>query len=130
MLENIFGDWLTGQVSEILGSEGGLVQTIVAGVITSTILETFRTWRRARAGQTQSQTMPEPERRRSWIGGFFRHIFFLALAVVGGVAIAMYAGRYLLDMGLVERPFPMVRLGLLIGGTILCFSILSMFRRR
>ncbi len=109
-------------MDEIFGGEiaGELVVSVLGGVLTAVILEVFRS--RAR-GQTQSQT---PPRRRD---GFFSGLARLVLAVIGGVLIALFLGRYLFQAEILERS-PPTRLALLVGGTILCWALLLLFRRR
>ena len=122
MLENILEDLIGGLLSDNV-----LVQTVTGGVLTSMILEFFRRISRRSGTQTQTQVAPPPERRG---GGFFSTLFRLILSVIGGVAVAIIGGRMLVEAGLLKPPFPLIRMGLLIGGTIVCWSLLLAFRRR
>lgn len=98
-----------------------LALTILGGIATSLILELFRS--RTRGGQNQTITSARSG------DGFFRQFFRLVLAVAGGVFIALFVGRFLFQNGILERSVPM-RVGLLIGGTMLCWLLLLAFRRR
>lgn len=105
------------------GFASELALTVLGGVITSLILEVFRM--RWRGGRSQSQTAPAAPRG----GGFFAGLIRLFLAVVGGVLIARFGGAYLFQNGLLERS-PQMRAALLVGGTMLCWVLLLLFRRR
>ncbi|MEM9358459.1 MAG: hypothetical protein AAGB04_19910 [Pseudomonadota bacterium] len=102
-----------------------LVVSIVGGVITAMILGLFS---RRESGSAHVQqpvaTSPEP-RTRSAFGDIVR----LVLAVVGGFIIALLAGRMLIQAGVIPRGMPS-RLGLMVVGTVLCWLLLSMGRRR
>lgn len=100
-----------------------LALSIVGGVLTAVILELFRP--RSRGGAEQTQRAPRERRPDGFMAGFIR----LLLAVVGGVLTALLVGRYLFQNEIIERS-PAIRVALLVGGTVLSWSILTLFRRR
>ncbi|MEM8973762.1 MAG: hypothetical protein AAGD43_17015 [Pseudomonadota bacterium] len=102
-----------------------LVVSIVGGVITAMILGLFS--RKSRSSvqvQQPAAAAPDPRKRSS-----FGDIVRLVLAVVGGFIIAVSVGRMLIQAGVIPRGMPS-RLGLMVVGTILCWLLLSMGRRR
>ena len=103
-----------------------LIVSIVGGVLTALILSLF-SGGRTRGPQTAAAvpTDTTPHRHRSAVGDFFRMI----IAVACGIAIAMIAGRMLIEAGLVPRGLT-TRLVLLVAGTALCWLLLVGLRRR
>lgn len=101
-----------------------LIVAVVGGVMTAVILEIFS--RNRSAVNEQPVRVREPAPRRDSI---FGQLFRLVLAVVGGIAIAMIGGRMLIQMDVLPRGLP-TRFGLLVAGTMLCWLVLLLFRRR
>ena len=102
-----------------------LIVSIVGGVITALILGMFSRKNNNAINAQQSVPVDAPRKGSSVFGDLFR----LILAVAGGVAIAMIGGRILIQAGLIPRGLPS-RLGLLIVGTVICWLILTIGRRR
>ena len=102
-----------------------LLVSIVGGVVTAAILAMFsRSGKSGAAVETAVPSAPAPRR-----GSFFADLLRLVLAVAGGIAIALIGGRILIQMGVVPRGLP-TRLGLLVLGTVICWMLLSIGRRR
>ena len=102
-----------------------LVVSIVGGVITAIILGMFSR-KNNEAVQVQQPVVDAREPRRS---GALGDLIRLVLSVAGGFVIAMFVGRILIQAGIIPRGIPS-RLGLMIAGTVLCWLILSIGRRR
>ena len=102
-----------------------LVVSIVGGVITAMILGLFSRKSRSSVQVQQPAASAAEPRKRSGFGDIVR----LVLAVVGGFIIAVSVGRILIQAGVIPRGMPS-RLGLMVAGTILCWLLLSMGRRR
>ena len=105
-----------------------LVISVVGGVLTALVLTMFS--RRSRGNTTavpatQTANQAPFARGRSGFGDFFRMVF----AVIGGIAVAMVLGRFLIRAGVVPQGMP-TRLILLVGGTIVFWLLLSGLRRR
>ena len=102
-----------------------LIVSIVGGVVTAMILGIFsRNNNNAVQVQQPVATRREP-RKSSALGDVFR----LILAVVGGFVFAMFVGRILIQAGIIPRGIPS-RLGLMVVGTVMCWLLLSLGRRR
>lgn len=102
-----------------------LVVSIVGGVITAIILGLF-SGRRGSIVQVQQPVERAREARKS---SAFGDLIRLVFAVVGGFVIALVVGRMLIQAGIIPRGLPS-RLGLMVVGTVLCWLILSVGRRR
>ena len=102
-----------------------LIISIVGGVITAIILGMFARKNTPTAQIQQPVAMPRETKK----GGTFGDIVRLILAVIGGFAIALIAGRMLIQAGIIPRGIPS-RLILMVVGTVFCWLILSVGRRR
>jgi len=100
-----------------------LIVAIVGGVITAIILEFFG--RPRQATDARMIAIQNPGRRESLVDQLVR----LILAVAGGIAIALIGGRLLIQMDVLPRGVP-TRIGLLVAGTVVCWLVLQLFRRR
>ncbi|MEO0730656.1 MAG: hypothetical protein AAFY64_09765, partial [Pseudomonadota bacterium] len=105
----------------------------VGGVITAVILAVFsgssRSSRRVRRSRSEPvEAERTPRRRGGFVSGFFSFLRVL-IAVTAGIAIAMVGGRWLIQNGVLPRGLP-TRFGLLIGGTLVVWLLLGIFRRR
>ncbi len=103
-----------------------LIITVVGGVLTAAIISLF-SGRRRRAEQAQLRRQAARNARAG--GSTFGHFIRLLLAVVGGIAFAIFGGRYFFQSGILDRSLPM-RMGLLIAGTVFIWWFLLLFRRR
>lgn len=99
-----------------------LVLTVIGGVVTGLILEMFRP-RSRHPGGGSGDMGSNP--RDTFIGQFVR----LILAVLGGVAIAIIGGRILIQSGIAPKGLS-TRLLLLVAGTVVCWLLLLVARKR
>ena len=103
---------------------GELVVTVIGGIVTALVLERMGRARSSAPTQQMQAPLARP-RGESTGGGLVRVI----LAVLGGIALATFGGRMLIQSGLMPKGLP-GRLMLLVVGTALAWLLLSMFRRR
>ena len=99
---------------------GDLALTIAGGVVTGLILEMFRPRRNGGGALQQSQSGGE---------GFLSGLLRLVLAVGGGVLIAYFLARPLIQAGIAPRGAA-TRLGLVVGGATVIWMLLFALRRR
>lgn len=100
-----------------------LVVSIIGGVITAFILE------RLGGGRSQARIEGSARHPATRGGSLFGELIRILFAVGGGVAIAMIGGRMLIQAGIMPKGVG-GRYALLVVGTILCWLLLAIGRRR
>ncbi len=102
-----------------------LIITVIGGVLTAFILNLFSG--KSKPQQQQVYHQPQQARPSRSGGSLFGQFIHVLLSVAGGVALAIFASRFLFRSGILERGLPM-RMVILVASTIFVWWVLLLFR--